>query len=319
MFSRRALLLPALATALIAAGPRTGHGAEPVPVVASFSILGDMVREVGGDRVSVSTLVGPGGDAHVYEPSPADARAVAHAKVVFVNGLGFEGWMTRLIKASGFKGRPVVVSRGVTTLKSDEGAGADAAAAAGKAPAGTAAGHGHDDADPHAWQNLANGRIYVGNIAAALAKADPAGAATYRANAARYIGEIDQLERTVKAAVAALPAERRRVVTSHDAFGYFATAYGLAFIAPVGVSTEAEPTAADVGRLIRQIKDQKIPAVFVESITDPRLVQRIAAETGAKVGGRLYSDSLSAADGPAPTYLAMIRHNIRTLAAALGD
>ena len=277
---------------------------EKLQVLTTFSILGDFVRNVGGDRVQVSTLVGPDSDAHVYSPAPADAKKVAAAKVVVMNGLGFEGWMARLVRASGTKASPVVATKGIKPRR--------------QAVHGHSHGHGHDNADPHAWQSVANAKIYVANIRAALIAADPAGKATYEANAAAYLEKLDALEKEVREAVAAIPKDRRRVITSHDAFGYFQAAYGIEFIAPQGVSTESEASARDVGRIITQIKRQKIPAVFLENVTDPRLIQRIAAESGARVGGRLYSDALTDAKGAAPTYIDLIRHNVRQLASALG-
>ena len=277
---------------------------EKLRVLATFSILGDFVKNVGGDRVEVSTLVGPNSDAHVYSPAPADAKKVAAAKVVITNGLGFEGWMARLVRASGSKANPVVATKGIKPRK--------------QAAHGHSHGHSHDNTDPHAWQSVANAKVYVTNILAALIAADPAGRATYEANAKAYLEKLDALDKDVREAVATIPQERRRIITSHDAFGYFQAAYGIEFVAPQGVSTESEASARDVGRIITQIKRQKIPAVFLENVTDPRLIQRIAAESGAKVGGQLYSDALTDEKGAAPTYIDMIRHNIKQLTSALG-
>ena len=291
--------------------------ADKVKTVASFSILGDMVREVGGDRVEVVTLVGPDSDAHVFSPTPADAKTLAGADMFFVNGLGFEGWMERLEKSSGFKGKVVVASTGVAPRTMIEEEGHEH----GAAEEDHVERH-HDEeevTDPHAWQDLANGKLYVVNIRDALIAANPDGKRTYEANAAKYLGEIMQEDDAVKAALAALPEARRKIITSHDAFGYFGAAYGLEIIAPEGVSTESEASAQDVAKIIRQIKAEKIPAVFLENITDHRLLDQIARETGAKIGGTLYSDALSGPDGPAPTYLDMFRHNIGTLAAALSS
>jgi zinc/manganese transport system substrate-binding protein len=258
--------------------------------------------------------VGPNGDAHVFNPTPAIAKLLASADIFFVNGLGFEGWMERLEKSSGFKGEVVVASKGVTPLTMGEEDG-----------------HHHDDhgddhdeggdevPDPHAWQSLANGKIYVANIRDGLITADPAGKAEYVANATKYLAAIDAEEAAVKVAIAKLPPERRRIITSHDAFGYLADAYGLEVISPEGVSTESEASAQDVAMIIRQIREEQIPAVFLENVTDRRLLDQIARETGAKIGGVLYSDALSKADGPAPTYLGMFRHNIGALSAALSS
>ncbi len=302
MVNRRAVLVFAcMGAALALTVPAAAQ--EKLKVVATFSILGDLVRNVGGDRIQLTVLVGPNSDAHVYSPSPSDARTLADARVVFTNGLGFEGWITRLVKASGTKARILVASRGVKPRKAEEG--------------GQEHGHDHGDADPHAWQSVANAKIYVSNIRDALAKADPAGKATYDANATAYLTKLEALDREVRDALARIPADRRRIITTHDAFGYFKAAYGVDFIAPQGVSTESEASARDISRIITQIKRQKIPAVFLENITDPRLVKRIAEETGAKIGGTLYSDALTDEKGDAPSYIDMMRHNVRTLAAAL--
>jgi zinc/manganese transport system substrate-binding protein len=304
MLTRRHAIVAAILAAVSAAA---SAGAEDQPkdklkVIASFSILGDLVKNVGGDRVGVGTLVGPNGNAHVYAPSPADAKRVADAKLVFVNGLGFEGWLERLVKASGTKAPVIVVTKGIKPRERAGERGHD---------------HDHGRADPHAWQSVANAKVYVGNIRDALIAADPAGKAAYEANAAAYLAKLDALEREVRDVIAKIPADRRKVITSHDAFGYFEAAYGIAFIAPQGVSTEAEASARDVAAIIAQIKKQKIAAVFLENVTDPRLVQQIARETGAKIGGTLYSDALTDDKGDATTYIDLIRHNLKQLAAAL--
>ncbi|WP_294642811.1 metal ABC transporter substrate-binding protein [uncultured Aureimonas sp.] len=311
MIHRRLFLgLAAGAAALLSL---TGaHAQEPLPVVASFSILGDMTSRIGGEHVAVTTLVGPGGDAHVFEPTPADARALGRAKLLVTNGLQFEGWLPRLVATSGFKGETAVAATGVTPI-----AFVQEEPEAHDDHDHDHAGHDHGPSDPHAWQDLANGQIYARNIVEALKTADPAHAGDYEANGAAYIAEMKELDAEIRGELEDVPAEARKVVTSHDAFGYFGKAYGIAFIAPNGVSTEAEASAADVARIIDQIRDEKIRAVFVENISDPRLVERIAAETGAEIGGSLFSDSLSAPDGPAPTYLDMFRHNAGELAKAL--
>lgn len=309
MFNRRDVFLLAglcaavVAVAAVAAGPAVAQDKAPekVKVVATFSILADFVRNVGGDRVEVASLVGPNGDAHVFSPTPADARTVGAAKAVFVNGLGFEGWMTRLVRASGTKAPTVVVTNGVKTRKTSGQHGH---------------GHSHGSTDPHAWQSIANAKIYAANIRDGLSKADPAGKEIYTANAAAYIAKLDALEREVRDAVAKIPADRRRIVTAHDSFGYFGDAYGIEFVSP-GISTESSPSAKEIASLIARIKKQKIPAVFLENITDPRLMQQIAKETGAKIGGALYSDALSEPTGPAGTYIDMMRSNIRELSLAL--
>lgn len=298
----RVLLLSSIGSSL----PSSASAAERLPVVASFSILGDLTQKVGGDLVEVHTLVGAGADAHVYQPTPSDARTLARARLVIVNGLGFEGWIDRLVKSSGYRGQLAVASKGVKPIR-------EAHEEVGK-------GHRHgDDVDPHAWQDVANGGRYVANIAQALAAADPANRATYVANAVRLQEELAALDREARSTFAALPAAQRKVVTSHDAFAYFGSAYGIRFIAPVGVSTDAEPSAAEVAAIIRQIRREKIRAIFVENITDPRLLERISRESGARIGGTLYSDSLSPPGTAGDSYFGMMRYNIRTLATALGD
>lgn len=296
----------------IAVAATTTVAAAPLKVVASFSILGDMVVQVGGELVAVRTLVGPDGDAHVYQPTPGDAQAVAGAGLVVVNGLGFEGWLDRLIGAAGYRGQVVTASSGVaaqTMVEEEEEGGVTRPGRKLVSPKRVE--------DPHAWQDLRNGVIYVRNIAEGLAAADPANAATYRARAQAYARELTALDRWVRDTLEPIPADRRKVITGHDAFGYFANAYGVMFTAPVGISTEAEPTAADVARLIRQIRQEHVKALFVENMTDPRLIEQIGRETGAEPGGTLYADALSQAAGPAPTYVAMFRHNTALLAAAM--
>jgi zinc/manganese transport system substrate-binding protein len=271
------------------------RAADRLNVVASFSILGDFVRNVGGNSVSVTTLVGPDSDAHVYAPTPSDAKKIADAKLVFVNGFGLEGWLPRLVQSAGGKAAVVTATSGITPLKLGS------------------------DADPHTWQSVANAKIYVTNIRDALVTADPANAEAFKSNATAYLAQLDALDREVREAVAQIPESRRQAISTHKAFGYFAAAYGVEFIAPVGVSTESEASARDVARIITQIRSARIPAVFLENITDPRLMGRISAETGARVGGTLYSDSLTGEKGDSPTYIAMVRHNIKALTSALSQ
>jgi zinc/manganese transport system substrate-binding protein len=279
---------------LVASSP-PAHAQQPLNVVASFSIIGDFVRNVGGDRIGVTTLVGPNGDVHVYTPAPADARKIADAKLLVVNGLGLEGWLPRLVQSAGSKAVIVAATDGITPLRINSAA------------------------DPHAWQSVADARIYVANIRDALMAADPADAAAFRANAATYLAKLDALDREVRSAVAQIAPERRKVISTHDAFGYFAAAYGVEFIAPLGVSTESEASARDIAGIITQIRSEKIPAVFLENISDVRLIRRISAETGARVGGTLFSDSLSDEKGDAPTYIELVRHNIKALTSALAN
>jgi zinc/manganese transport system substrate-binding protein len=305
---RRLTLFFLLSLLALLAPNRAALADDPIEVVASFSILGDIAAQVGGERVAVSTLVGPDSDAHTYEPTPADARALTAADLVVVNGLGFEGWIERLVTASGYAGPVAVASDGIAARELDNDD--DHGHAHGDA-------HGHDDIDPHAWQSLANGEIYARNIAAALTAVDAAGAAVYAANLEAYVRQIREVDAWAKAELAKVPDSRRRVITSHDAFGYFADAYGFEFLAPVGMSTEDQPSAGEVAALIDQINAEEIPAIFVENITDPRLIEQIARETGAAIGGTLYSDALSKPGEPAGTYLDMIRHNVMQLTGAL--
>jgi zinc/manganese transport system substrate-binding protein len=289
--------------------------AEPLKVIASFSIIGDFAQNVGGERVEVTTLVGADGDAHVYEPKPADAVAMAGADVVLVNGLHFEGFLERLVETSGAKAQIVELTKGVEPLKMQEEH--EAEGEAHEAAAEEEEGHHHGDTDPHAFQSIANAKIYVKNIADAFCAADVEGCDAYKANAEAYTQELAAAEDEVKAAVASIPEDKRVIITSHDAFGYFEHEYGLTFLAPEGVSTESEASAADVAALIRQVREDKASAIFVESITNARLAEQIATETGLKIGGTLYSDALSAADGPAPTYIELMRYNIATIKGAI--
>lgn len=302
MLTRRHMVLMAGAAAAIAgAAPALAQGR--IHAVATFSVLSDLVKNVGGDRVDVITLVGPDGDVHVYSPTPADARAIATARAVVVNGLGLEGWLNRLIAVSG--AAPVIV------------------ASAGVKPRQTARDGANQrtsdqmTTDPHAWQSIANAKIYVANIRDGLSGADPAGKDIYDANAESYLAKLDALETEVREAIAKIPPDRRKIITTHAAFGYFGNEYGIRFIAPEGISTDVAPSAKDVATIIAQIKRQKIPAVFMENITDPRLMRQIAKETGAAIGGTLYSDALSGPDGPASTYIDMMRHNVSEFDKAL--
>ena len=371
MLTRRTLLTSATALfALSLAAPAIAEADQPTPVVATFSILGDMVKRIGGEHVAVTTLVGPDGDTHVYQPTPADARALSEARILVVNGLQFEGWLDRLIDASDFRGIRVVATDGIEPIAFDDEHGHDDDHEEHAEEAGhdhdhddhaeadhddeheehaeaamhdhddeheehaEAAMHDHDDEheahaeaghdhhdhgafDPHGWQSLRNAAAYVDNITAALAQADPANAADFHWNTAAYGAEIATLDAEIREIVAALPADRRTVVTSHDAFQYFGRDYGLTFLAPQGVSTESEASAKDVARLIQQIRERGIRAVFIENIGDARLLEQIANETGATIGGTLYPGALSGPDGPASTYLDMMRHNATTLAQAL--
>jgi zinc/manganese transport system substrate-binding protein len=283
-----------LVAALVAIVPAPAFAQGKINVAASSTILADFARNVGGDRVEVVSLIGPNGDAHSYVPSPADARRLADAKLIILNGLGLEGSTERFMRTAAKDAKVVVASDGITPL-----------------------GRGNEP-DPHAWQSIANAKIYVANIRDALIAVEPGDKSAFEVNATAYLRRLDALDAEVKAEIAKIPPDRRRLVTTHNAFGYFGTAYGVAFIAPHGVSTEAQASARDVARIIAQIRAEKIPAVFLENVTDPRLLERIAQESGARMGGTLYSDALTEHNGPAPTYIDMMRHNVNELVAALG-
>jgi zinc/manganese transport system substrate-binding protein len=290
------LLLSAALPALIAASAMPAS-AETLKTVASFTVLADVVKQVGGDHVTVTSLVGPNGDPHEFEPSPADAKHLKAAQVTFVSGEGLEGWMDRLITASGYKGTPVTVSEGIDTRTMEE--------------------DGKTVTDPHVWNSPVNVKIWVKNIEKALSDADPADAAAFKANAERYTKTLDELDSYAHAKFDAMPEDRRKVLTSHDAFGYFGREYKVSFLAPLGVSTETEASAADVAKLIEQIKTEHVKTYFFENSNDPRLVKQVAKATGAEPGGELYVESLSDAKGPAPTYEKMFRYNVDQITAAI--
>lgn len=300
MLRRAFLLTPALLAVALPASAQA-----PIKAVATFSILGDLLAEVAGDKVELSVVVGPDIDAHAYQPRPTDARALADAKVLVSNGLGFEGWIDRLAKAAPFKGRAIVATAGVATLK----AGADHGHSHGHS-------HGHGP-DPHCWQDVQRVRTYVANIAKGLAEADPPNAAHYRERAQAFDRRLVDLDAWVKAEIARVPADKRRAITGHDSFRYFSSAYGVKFQSPRGYNTSSEPSARDVATLIREVREQRIKALFVENMTNPGLIDQIARESGAVVGPRLYTDALSGPDGPAPTYEKMMRHNVTALVAGM--
>lgn len=274
--------------------PLSAHAEHRLQVVASFSIIGDFVRQVAGDNVDLKTLVRPDGDVHEYEPTPADAKNLANADIVFVNGLGLEGWIERLIASSGFKGKVVVLSKGLATpLKIAN----------------------HDD--PHAWQNPLNAILYAENIRDALIVADPANAEKYRSATTLYVSKLTNLDAWAEAELNKAPAEKRKVISQHDSFQYFSLRYGIQFIAPQGLSTDSQPSAADMAKIIDQIRSQHITVIFIENMSDPRLVKQLEQDAGAHIGGTLYSDALSRPQGVAPDYIAMFRHNVTELAAAM--
>ncbi len=269
--------------------------AAPMKVIASFSILGDLVEQVGGDDVAVTTLVGPNGDTHEYEPRPSDAQAIAAADLLVVNGLGLEGWMERLKEASGYKGPVVVGTANIDPVHPGHGAGID----------------------PHAWQSVRNAIGYVDAIEAGLEKVDPAHEADYQKRANAYRKTLRMLDDDVHATFVNIAPAKRIVITTHDAFGYYGQEYGIRFLAPEGLSTESEPTAQAISNLISQIKQQHVHAVFIENMSDPRLTRQIATEAGVDVTGELYSDALSVPSGPASSYIDMVRYNTGMLARAM--
>lgn len=271
--------------------------ARTLDVVTSFTVLGDVVQQVGGNHVKVKTLVGPDGDPHEFEPSPADARSLRAADIAFVSGEGLEGWMDRLIKASGYKRTPIVASEGVKTRTMDE--------------------DGKMVTDPHVWNSPVNVLVWVDNIEKALIAADAEDATTFKANADNYRKKLQALNSYAHSKLDAVPETKRKILTSHDAFGYFGREYKVTFLSPLGVSTETEASAADVGKLINQIKSEGVKAYFIENSNDPKLVKQIAAATGAKPGGELYVEALSKEGGPASTYEKMFRYNVDQVVAAL--
>lgn len=293
---KRLMMLSSMAAIVLSAFASLAQ-AKSLEAVASFTVIADMVSNVGGERVHVTSLIGPNGDPHVYEPTPRDAQALRSADLTFVSGLHLEGWMDRLIKASGYKGQPVVLSDGIKTRYMQE--------------------DGKLITDPHAWNSAANGVIYVRNIIAALKKADPEGASVYEANGQRYIVQLQQLDLYARDQIQSVPESKRKILTSHDAFGYFGDAYGVTFLSPLGFSTESQASAADVAKLIRQIKSEHVTAYFFENSGDPRLVKQIADASGAQPGGELYVEALSPADGPAASYAQMFRYNVDKLTAAM--
>lgn len=288
--------LALLGSAAILLGPSMAS-AKTLHTVASFTVLADVVRQVGGEHVHVKSLVGPNGDPHEFEPSPDDAKSLKSADLVFLSGEGLESWFERLVKASGYSGKPVIVSDGILTHEMEE--------------------DGHKVTDPHVWNSAANIIVWVSNIEKALSAADPEDAASFKANAEKYTRELRKLDAYAKAEIGKVPADRRKVLTSHDAFGYFTSEYGVKFMSPIGISTENEASAADVAKLIDQIKAEGVKVYFFENSNDPRLIKQIAEATGAKPGGELYVESLSPATGPATTYAKMFRYNVDQIVKAI--
>ncbi|WPC68897.1 metal ABC transporter substrate-binding protein [Rhodoferax ferrireducens] len=280
--------------------PSISPAAEPLPVVASFSILGDLVQVVGGERVKVTTLVGPDADAHAFEPKPAHAKTILQSRLFVINGLNFEPWAQKLARSANYKGEILVASQGIKVRKLPLDKD-----------------HQHADADPHGWQDPSNVVVYVKNIAKSLASLDPAGASNYQKNSETYIKELEALDQFTKDQLAPLSIKQRQVITSHDAFGYFAARYQIIFLAPQGINADVEPSAKEVAQLIRQIKRDKIKAVFVENMSNPKLLAQITQDTGVTLGPKLYVDALSGPNEPGSTYLKMMHHNVTQLVAGM--
>ena len=289
---------------LLLAGP--ARATDRIPVVVTFSVIGDMLASVGGDRVDIKTIVKAGGDCELYQPTAADVATVASARALFVNDLNeeFEPWLEPLLKQALFKGTKVVVTRGVRTLTAEE----EHPVSGRQLPAAI---------DQHAWLDPRNGIIYVRNIAEALERVDPAGAADYRARAAAYTKQIQAVDDWARKEIASVPSGKRRALASHDSLEYIANTYGITLLTVNGWTNKSEPSAAELTKLARQIQAAHVKALFLDSITDPRAMQRIAGETGAVIGGTLYGDSLSPTGGEADSYVKMLRHDVSTLKAGM--
>ncbi|MFM8750934.1 metal ABC transporter substrate-binding protein [Rhabdaerophilum sp.] len=307
--SRRLALGLILAAAMMP-GLALPQAKEPVQVVASFSILADLAKQVGGDRVRVVSLVGPNADTHVFRATPQDAKIVKEADLLIVNGLGFDGFMPRLVKSSGSKARIVTASNGLNPLEKPKSGGHDH---------GHGHAHDHGKHDPHAWQSIDAVKIYVSNIRDGLIAADKEGEAFFRANAEKYLAELDRAKTEIAALLASIPRDNRLGIVNHDSFRYFTRDFGIRIEGARGLSTETEPSAQDIARIVRAARERKAKAVFLENVADPRIAEKLAKETGARLGGTLYSDALTDEKGPAPTYLALMRHNAKTIAEALKD
>jgi zinc/manganese transport system substrate-binding protein len=304
---RRALRAAAIAASIaLALSSAKSRAADKIDVVATFSVIADMMTQIAQDRVRLTTIVGPDGDSELYRATMADAKAVAEAKIVFMNGINdeFEPWLEPLLKQVKFAGAKVVVSRGAKTLAASE----ENAPSGKPMPAAL---------DQHAWLDPKNGIIYVKNIAEALAKQDPANAAFYHARAAAYTDELKALDAWAKTEIAAIPAAKRRIISSHDSLEYLAKAYNITLISVNGWTNNSEPSAAELARLTQQIKKERVRALFLDSITDPRVMQRIGQEAGISIGDTLYGDALSKPGGVADTYVKMIRHDIGALKAGM--
>ena len=239
------LLIGLLASSVLGLGASGPASAKTLNVIASFTVLADVVKQVGDDHVNVKSLVGPNGDPHEFEPSPDDAKTLKGADLTFVSGEGLESWFERLVTASGYSGKPIVASRGIKTRTMEE--------------------DGKTVTDPHVWNSPVNVEVWVANIEKALASADPDDAAVFKANAAQYTRELKDLHTYAKSVLETVPKDRRKILTSHDAFGYFGREYGVTFLSPVGLSTETEASAAGVAKLIDQMKKERVKTYFFEN------------------------------------------------------
>lgn len=264
----------------------------PIKVVATFSILADLVQEVGGERIHIDCIVGANSDPHIYEPKPSDLKKLENAHAIFINGLGFEGWLERLLETAEYKGKVVVATDHIHPRLVFEGTMVQ---------------------DPHAWHSIPNAKIYVINIRDKLIEIDPDGRVYYKKNAENLLKKLTDLDVEIRQKIDVIAPTKRKVITAHDAFGYFGNAYGIQFMAPQGISTESEARVQNVVHLINQIKDLNVKTIFIENISDPKLIEQISKETGAKIGGILYSDALSDPKGPAGNYSDMMRYNVDLL------
>ncbi|MEI8321024.1 MAG: metal ABC transporter substrate-binding protein [Alphaproteobacteria bacterium] len=269
---------------------------EPLRIVSTFSILADLVKEIGGDRVHVDCIVGPDSDPHIYEPRPSDIIKISNAQIIFINGLGFEGWLERLMSAAESDGKLVVATDHIYPRLVFEGTVVQ---------------------DPHAWHSVANTKIYITNIRDKLIEIDPSSEKYYERRFQIFYKKLTDLDKKIREKIDKIPPERRKIITAHDAFGYFGNAYGVQFMAPQGISTESEARVHQVIFLIKQIKALKVKTIFIENISDPKLIEQIGKEAGAKIGGTLYSDALSGPEGPASSYIKMMEYNIDLLLKAM--
>ena len=272
-----------------------GDAGRPL-VVASASIFADMTAVIGGDLIEVRSIVPIGGDPHIYEPTPGDVQLVSRADLVLINGLTFEGWMNELIDNSGTRAETVTITAGISTIASEEYV---------------------NSSDPHAWMTAKNGMTYVRNIRAALQRLDPDNADVYAFNAGIYLQQLADVDQAIFRAIDSIPAAQRILITSHDAFRYYGRYYGIRVEAALGTSTDAQVQTDDVNRLTRIIRESGVPAIFVESTINPKLIRQLATDNGVIIGGELLADSLAEPDEPGGTYLGMLTTNTATIVRAL--